>query len=42
MAIFDRVALFSDFNHSFGLLDQVLLPLAVVPIIYWNYANKTF
>ena len=34
----DRVALFSDFNHLFELLDQVLLPIAVVivPFIYWN------
>ena len=41
-AFFDRVALFSDFNHLFELLDQVLLPLAVVPFIYWNYAQKNF
>ena len=42
VAFFDRVALFSDFNHLFELLDQVLLPIAVVPFIYWNYAQKTF
>ena len=42
VAFFDRVALFSDFNHLFELLDQVLLPLAVVPFIYWNYAQKHF
>ena len=29
VAFFDRVALFSDFNHLFELLDQVLLPIAV-------------
>ena len=23
-------------------LDQVLLPIAVVPFIYWNKAQKTF
>ena len=42
-AFFDRVALFSDFNHLLSLLellDQVLLPIAVVPFIYWNYAKK--
>ena len=27
VAFFDRVALFSDFNHLFELLDQVLLPI---------------
>ena len=42
LAFFDRDALFSDFNHFFELLDQVLLPIAVVPFIYWNYAQKTF
>ena len=42
VAFFDRVTLFSDFNHLFELLDQVLLPVAVVPFIYWNYAQKTF
>ena len=42
VAFFDRLALFSDFNHLFELLDQVLLPIAVVPFIYWNYAQKTF
>ena len=42
VAFFDRVALFSDFNHLFELLDQGLLPIAVVPFIYWNYAQKTF
>ena len=26
---YDQVALFSDFNHSFELLDQVLLPIVV-------------
>ena len=36
VAFFDRVTLFSDFNHLFELLDQVLLPIAVVPFIYWN------
>ena len=35
-AFFDRVGLFSDFNHLFKFLDQVLLPIAVVPFIYWN------
>ena len=40
VAFFDRVALFSDFNHLFELLDQVLLPIAVMPFIYWNYAQK--
>ena len=40
VAFFDRVALFSDFNHLFELLDQVLHPIAVVPFIYWNYAKK--
>ena len=34
VAFFDRVALFSDFNHLFELLDQVLLPIAVGPFIY--------
>ena len=29
VAFFDRVALFSDFNHLFELLDQVWLPIAV-------------
>ena len=35
VAFFDRVALFSDFNHLpvFELLDQVLLPIAVVPFL---------
>ena len=35
VAVFDRVALFSDFNHLpvFELLDQVLLPIAVVPFL---------
>ena len=42
VAFFDRVTLFSDFNSLFELLDQVLLPVAVVPFIYWNYAQKTF
>ena len=42
VAFFDRVALFSDFNYLFELLDQVLLPIAVAPFIYWNYAQKTF
>ena len=42
VAFLDRVALFSDFNHLLELLDQVLLPIAVVPLIYWNYAQKTF
>ena len=41
VAFFDRVALFSDFNHLFELLNQVLLPVAVVLLIYWNYAQKT-
>ena len=36
VAFFDRVTLFSDINHLFELLDQVLLPIAVVPFIYWN------
>ena len=40
VAFFDRVALFSDFNHLFELLDRVLLLTAVVPFIYWNYAKK--
>ena len=31
---------FSDFNHLFELLDQVLLLIAVVPVIYWNYAKN--
>ena len=30
LAFFDR---FSDFNHLFELLDQILLPIAVVPFI---------
>ena len=42
VAFFDGVALFSDFNHLFELLDQALLPIAVVLFIYWNYAQKTF
>ena len=42
VTFFDRVALFSDFNHLFELLDQVLLPITVVSFIYWNYAQKTF
>ena len=42
VAFFDRVALFSDFNRLFELLDQILLPIAVVPFIYWNYVQKTF
>ena len=42
VAFSDRVALFSDFNHLFELLNQVLLPIAVAPFIYWNYAQKTF
>ena len=42
VAFFDRVALFSDFNHLFELLDQILHPIAVAPFIYWNYAQKTF
>ena len=42
VAFFDGVALFSDINHLFESLDQVLLPIAVVPFIYWNYAQKTF
>ena len=29
VAFFDRVALFSDFNYLFELLDKVLLPIAV-------------
>ena len=40
VAFSDRVALFSDFNHLVELLDQVLLPIAVAPFIYWNYAQK--
>ena len=40
VAFFDRVALSSDFNHLFELLDQVLLPIAVVPFMYWNYVQK--
>ena len=42
VAFFDRVALFFYFYHLFELLDQVLLPIAVGPFIYWNYAQKTF
>ena len=42
VAFSDRVALFSDFNHLFELLNQVLLPIVVVPFICWNYAQKTF
>ena len=42
LAFFDRVALFSVFNHLFELLDQVLLPIAAAPFVYWNYAQKTF
>ena len=42
VAFFDRVALFSDFNHLFELPDQVLHPIAVVPFIYWNYAQTHF
>ena len=42
IAFFDQVALFSDFNHLFELLDQVLLSIAVVPFIYWNNAQTTF
>ena len=42
VAFLDQVALFSDFNNLFELLDQVLLPITVVPLIYWNYAQKTF
>ena len=34
VAFFDQVALFSDFNHLFELLDQGLLPIAVVPFIH--------
>ena len=34
VAFFDRVALFSDFNHLFELLDQVLLPIAVLGAFY--------
>ena len=41
VAFFDRVALFSDFNHLFELLDQVLLPIAVVPFIYILHSSKT-
>ena len=33
VAFFDRVSLFSDFNHLFELLHQVLFPIAVVPFI---------
>ena len=40
VAFFDQVTLFSDFNHLFELLDQVLLLIAVVPVIYWNYAKN--
>ena len=40
VAFFDAVSLFSYFNHLFELLDQGLLPIAVVPFIYWNYAQK--
>ena len=40
VAFFDRVALFCDFNHLLELLDQVLLPITVLPFIYWNYAKK--
>ena len=36
VAFFDRVGLFSDFNHLFEFLDKVLLPIALVPFIYWN------
>ena len=42
VAFSDGVALFSDFNHLFELLDQVLLLIVVAPFIYWNYAQKTF
>ena len=42
VAFFGRVTLFSDFNHLSELLDQVLLLIAVVPFIHWNYAPKTF
>ena len=34
VAYFDRVALFSDFNHLFESLDQVLLPTAVMHAFY--------
>ena len=34
VAYFNRVALFSDFKQVFELLDQVLLPIAVMPFIY--------
>ena len=31
---FDRVDLFSDFNHLFEFLNQVLLPIAVKCLLY--------
>ena len=42
VAFFDRVALFSDFNHLFELLDQVLLPIAVVPLYIGIMLKKHF
>ena len=42
VAFFDRVALFSDFNHLFELLDQVLLPIAVGPLYIGIMLKKHF
>ena len=39
---FDRVALFSDFNQLFELLDQFLLPIAVVPFLIGIMLKKHF
>ena len=43
VAFYDRVVLFSDFNHLFEFAaGPGFAPLAVVPFIYWKYAQKTF
>ena len=42
VAFFDRVTLFSDFKHLFELLNQVLLPIAVVPFIFGIKLKKHF
>ena len=40
VAFFDGVALFSDFNHLFESLDQVLLPIAVGPFYILELCSK--
>ena len=40
MSVFDQVAIFPILTFYLSYLDQVLLPIAVMPFIYKNEAQK--